>query len=462
MLHLFLLIQVERTRRVDTKAERTSQTITIVVCQSTCTRVDIRLAICIAQEHRIDSRNSIDVVETVVHRTITLLVRRVHIAVWISDIQVTLEPFLRRKIEVTTQCNTAIIRWLIVTLILQITDTGEVIHLLCTTMKLHGSIVFLSHAEDLVAPWLEILITLATWDIHIKRRIHLAIRIIRVHQELTLGIPQVVSYWQTRVAIECLACVLNSSCFTLTAHMAERVVQTHPRHSHIFLWTCHHIVQWQQTHVGTILHVHIYLAFLVGVTLFGCDHYHTIRTAATIQCCSCCIFQNGCRSNITWIDRRDVTVVGHTIYHVQWRLTTTQGAHTTNYQCSIGTWLTRRVDNLYTCHLTGQGLWHLSWALLLNHLSIYTLSWTCETTLRHVAITRYDNLLNHLGSFVQYHRHALFDGYLLRLHTHKTYNQGSSIIRYGQNELTVVVRNGTQWCALHGDTSTYHGLIVRV
>ena len=223
-------------------------------------------------------------------------------------------------------------------------------------MKFHGSIVFLSHAEDLVAPRLEILITLATWDIHIKRRIHLAIRIVRVHQELTLRIPQVVSYWQTRVAIECLACVLNSSGFTLTAHMAERVVQTHPRHSHILLWACYHVVQWQQTHVSTILHVHIYLAFFVGVTLFGCNHHHTIRTTATIQCRSSSIFQNGCRSNITWINRRDVTVVGHTIYHIQRHSTTIQRTYTTDHQRSVGTWLTRRVDHLYTCHLTCQGL----------------------------------------------------------------------------------------------------------
>ena len=199
MLHLVLTVESERTCRVDTHTERTAQVVAVVVHGLSRTRIDGYTAVLGTLIDGIDRRDSVDIVEAVVHHAVAVLVGMVHRVVRVGEVDVALEPFLGLVVHIGTHGEAVEVGGLIVAFVHQISERGEVLDLLRTAVELDIGIHFLSHAEDGIFPRLEILVPGQTLVRIVELRMGQAIYQVLVDEEATVSafIPQVVALRQT-------------------------------------------------------------------------------------------------------------------------------------------------------------------------------------------------------------------------------------------------------------------------
>ena len=157
---------------------------------------------------------------------------------------------------------------------------------------------------------------------------------------------------------------------------SQAVVDTHPAHFHIFLGVGDDIVHRQQVHVGTVLDVHVDFTGFTRRTFLGGDDDYTVGATRTVERSSRSVLQNGCRSDVTRVDGRDVALILYTIHDVQRRCGGVDRADTTDTDTCVGTRLSAGVNDLYTSHLASQSFRQLRRAFLVNGLCVHRL---CRT-----------------------------------------------------------------------------------
>ena len=223
------------------------------------------------------------------------------------------------------------------------------------------------------------------------------------------------------------------------------IVQALPCQHYVVLRAVDHVVHREQTHVGTGLYVNLNLTLVaIRATFLGGDNDDTVGTTATIQRSSCCVFQNGGRSDIARVNRADRTgIQRNTIYYVERSAVGGDGTDTTNTDVGYRTRLTARGNHLNTGTLARQSLGNIRRILLLDILCFYGLYRTGKASLADVTVTGNNDLLNHLAVLGHRDLEVLAGSYLLGSHTYITDNQSLHRLRYLHLELTVVIRDRT-------------------
>ena len=201
----------------------------------------------------------------------------------------------------------------------------------------------------------------------------------------------------------------------------------------------------------------------MGTTLLGSDHNDTVSTTATIQRGSCCILEDGERSDVTRVDRADRTGIEcDTIHYVQRRTIRRNRSDTTNIDRGYRTRLTSGVNHLNTSYLTGHSLGNIGGVLLLNVLCLNGFYRTGKAALADVTVTGNNHLFEQLSVLTKHNLQILACSNFLLLHSHEGNDQGLHRSGNVHLELTIDIRSGTDSSALGNDAGADNRLALFV
>ena len=190
-------------------------------------------------------------------------------------------------IYVCTNGEAVVVRPNIITFVAQVTKRSKVSCLLRTTGNTSRSIHLLTYLKDSVRPRFHI--------IHTGLKVNSVIELTIIAYKLSTGcLPKIIDFWQTFAGIKRIVNSLKKLCLhVIGIRTLHAVVDTHPTHFKVFSRIGNYIVEREQTHVCTILHVNINLALFTRGTFLRSNEDDAICTTRTVKRSSGCVFKNG-------------------------------------------------------------------------------------------------------------------------------------------------------------------------
>ena len=202
------------------------------------------------------------------------------------------------------------------------------------------------------------------------------------------------------------------------------------------------------------------MSFVTGSTFLGGDDDDAVGTACTVERGGGSVFQNSGGSDVARVNRRDVTVVGHTIYYVERRRTAVERTDTTDTYGGVRTRLSAAVDNLHTGNLSGKGFRDFRRAFLLNVFCFHSLRRACIGTLADVTVTGDNDLLDYLAVLAHDDAQVLAGSHLFGSHTDETDDESLHRLGNFHLESSIVIRDSTLCGATGLNAGADHRLTV--
>ena len=177
-------------------------------------------------------------------------------------------------------------------------------------------------------------------------------------------------------------------------------------HFVIFGRTCHKLIVWNSTRVGTPLCVNSNVTFAY-LTRLGSDDDDTIGTTGTIKSRRRSILQYCHTFNIRRVNRVDIAIVWRTVNYDKRIVTSIDRADTTYTDSRSRTRSTRSFYHLHTSGLTFQSINNVGYLNLTNLFCAYNSSRTSKGTLLLSTVSNNHHLIQSVIICIQNNLHVL-------------------------------------------------------